>query len=91
MRGSSVYTNQTNVGSIEQVASWSNTGGQCCDDPDHQVQTSTQANQSKKPNKKKGKNGAKLSHEEIKNLSTEELLSYIQNEGTGGMKPKNAQ
>ena len=28
-------------------------------------------------NKKKGKNGAKLSQEEINNLSTEELLSYI--------------
>ena len=38
--------------------------------------------QHKKTNKKKGKNGAKLSQEEINNLSTDELLSYIQNEGS---------
>jgi hypothetical protein len=31
--------------------------------------------------KKKGKNGGKLSQEEIKNLSTDELLSYIESEG----------
>jgi len=30
---------------------------------------------------KKSKNGGKLSHEEIRNLSTEELFSYIENEG----------
>ena len=85
------YTNQTNVGSIEHVPAWSNSGsGQCCDDPDHQYHSNGQASsQQKKPNKKKGKNGAKLSQEEINNLSTEELLSYIQNEGTA-MKSKNA-
>lgn len=31
--------------------------------------------------KKKGKSGGKLSQEEIKNLSTDELLSYIESEG----------
>lgn len=41
----------------------------------------------KKSTKKKGKNGAKLSQDEIKNLSTDELLNYIQNEG---MKYKNS-
>lgn len=35
----------------------------------------------KKQSKKKGKNGQKLSQQEINNLSTEELLNYIQNEG----------
>ena len=29
---------------------------------------------------KKGKSGSKLSHEDIRNLSTEELFSYIENE-----------
>ena len=58
---------------MEHVPAWQN---QTCDDPDHQY-TSTQANQQRKTNKKKGKNGAKLSQEEINNLSTEELLSYI--------------
>ena len=31
--------------------------------------------------KKKGKGGGKLSQDEIKNLSTDELLSYIESEG----------
>jgi hypothetical protein len=31
--------------------------------------------------KKKGKSGGKLSQDEIKNLSTDELLSYIESEG----------
>jgi hypothetical protein len=31
----------------------------------------------KKQSKKKGKNGQKLSQQEINNLSTEELLNYI--------------
>ena len=54
------------------------------------VSEKIQATQAKLANniyKKKGKNGAKLSQEEIKNLSTDELLSYIQNEG---MKYKNS-
>lgn len=45
------------------------------------------ASNQRKTTKKKGKNGGKLSQEEIKNLSTDELLSYIQNEG---MKYKNS-
>ena len=36
--------------------------------------------ESQKGPQKKGK-GSKLSHEEIRNLSTEELFSYIENEG----------
>ena len=37
-------------------------------------------NKKRKPSKK-GKSGGKLSHEQIRNLSTEELFSYIENEG----------
>ena len=36
--------------------------------------------------KKKGKSGGKLSQEEIKNLSTDELLSYIESEGKNKQK-----
>jgi hypothetical protein len=84
-----VYTGQSNIGSIEANTAWtSNTTnqGNVYEEPESsQVAPSSQ----RKPHKKKGKSGAKLSQEEINNLSTDELLSYIQNEGKG-LKYKNA-
>ncbi len=82
MQGSSSFTGQSNIGSIEANTNWANTIG---NQEDFEIEQMTP--HSKKSTKKKGKNGAKLSQEEIKNLSTDELLSYIQNEG---MKYKNS-
>ena len=39
--------------------------------------------------KRKGKAGNKLSQEEIDNLTSEELVNYIQNEGVKFSPPKN--
>jgi len=41
----------------------------------------TEGDDENKTKKKKTKSGGKLSHEQIRNLSTEELFSYIENEG----------
>jgi hypothetical protein len=40
-----------------------------------------QDEQNKLKMKKKAKAGGKLSHDEIRNLSTDELFSYIENQG----------
>lgn len=82
-----VYTGQSNIGSIEANTAWTSSThhpqGNGVDDPDHHHTGQGAAQNQRKPNKKKGKSGAKLSQEEINNLSTDELLSYIQNEGKG--------
>ena len=51
------------------------------DDNDKLDPENGDSSDNKKRKPKKGKNGGKLSHEEIRNLSTEELFSYIENEG----------
>jgi hypothetical protein len=81
-----VYTGQSNIGSIEANTAWTsntNNQGNSYDDPEHHQSSQGATQNQRKPNKKKGKSGAKLSQEEINNLSTDELLSYIQNEGKG--------